>query len=568
MDPLLALQLYQMVNPTGITNAVDSFSEGKVGKGALNLIPIANQIVEAQDEKKAMKDLEIKNFQSSVASSDALNKREFKTGGLILGEGTGKSDSIKTKLPAGTFVVPSENADKAMQLGMGMFNWKEGQTATGKANKGVDVSVSNGEVLFSPEEVAMMNKNGIDYTSLAPNADNSKFFKKGGFMKKGLKELECADGGMIPDMDAVMKLADGGYVYDEKTDRMVSTTDKGKKLSVDREGRVYEQLQDGTWKDVSGEDKGSNIYSNQRAGLAREYAKDFAKADEMRKRTVSSTAKDIAKSSEQGYDPILDNKDGLDFITENEKKLAQNYAGPENASQMTASDRKGVRDAKSFTGSELAEINAVPSSEFDLSDITGGKKNPEEGINDETKLDPMTLMGAGQTALGLTQSLLNKDKEPPRYNKSGELRSAYTRALKEAEFGLDTSEKAELNKSIEGNRFASAKNIREASGGSGSTALSNELAVALNANKAKLGVEQYDKQLKQQKQQYANTFIAPIMTENQFQYTEDMRKYERDANAYADLLNAGIGNVVGAYKFRKQLDAEKEIGKIGGTLFG
>lgn len=101
----------------------------------------------------------------------------YKDGGIIKGKGTAKSDSIKMDVPDGAFIVPAENADKAMLLGKEYLGWDDNKAAS-KNNEGEKARVSKGEVYFSPEEVEVLKYYDVSLDQLAPNAGKSR---KAGF---------------------------------------------------------------------------------------------------------------------------------------------------------------------------------------------------------------------------------------------------------------------------------------------------------------------------------------------------------------------------------------------------
>lgn len=122
-------------------------------------------------------------------------------GGKVEGAGTAKSDSIDKRVEDGSFIVPAENAEKAMQYGKSYLNWKGDESANRKY-PGTEVALSNGEVLFTPEESDILRYHGIDLDALAPNADNDKEMKNGGdkFSKYTTEEYaEILASGKTPD---------------------------------------------------------------------------------------------------------------------------------------------------------------------------------------------------------------------------------------------------------------------------------------------------------------------------------------------------------------------------------
>jgi hypothetical protein len=240
------------------------------------------------------------------------------------------------------------------------------------------------------------------------------------------------------------------------------------------------------------------------------------------------------------------------------------FDNAKSVSDMSSSEKKAIRDA----------YKANPS-DFDISDLVEETKinetdksvAPEPSTTPETEkeksnMNLATALGAAQTIGGLAGTIHTAKNKPEDYKPSKELRDAFGRAKSSAEYGLTPLEKSELERDIQGNRLASSFNIRQASGGSSGSALAGELAVALNANKARLGVEMYDKQLQMQKQMYADKFIQPIMSENMFMYQDKMNQYNTNVQAWAGLANAGIHNTIGSLKYQEQKDFEERLKKL------
>jgi hypothetical protein len=314
------------------------------------------------------------------------------------------------------------------------------------------------------------------------------------------------------------------------------------------------------------------IPSQQRSVLSKLFEKDFAKA--RYQDVVEGTGKDkyFKSTNDDGtikYKKIsgfTDQQLDEEFDKENAKKLSSGVEG------NIAPKLKDITSVKDMTSSQKKEIRDLYKSnptEFDISGLVDQTKINEtdksvspEPISTGTETNKMGLatgLGLAQTAIGLAGTIGTALNKPDDYKLSEELRDAFGRAKEEAKYGLTPLEKSELEKDILGNRVASSFNIREASGGSSGTALAGELAVALNANKARLGVEMYDKQLKQQKQIYADKFIQPIMSESQFMYQNKMNQYGQDVQAWAGLAQTGIANTIGSLQYQGQMKTEEEI---------
>lgn len=170
-------------------NAVDNLFNGDGKFEASDIarfLPGVGGIMERKDAKTAKgrllkeqdnRDL-LKKIDNRNSYFTSMYSNNYADGGKITGPGTAKSDSIATKMPTGAFVVPAENAKEALALGKEALGWNR----KSKAKRGGDqnVNLSNGEVVFMPEEVKMLTEMGIDLTALAPNATGGKNLFAGG----------------------------------------------------------------------------------------------------------------------------------------------------------------------------------------------------------------------------------------------------------------------------------------------------------------------------------------------------------------------------------------------------
>ena len=112
----------------------------------------------------------------------------YKSGGEVKGSGTAKSDSITKNVEDGSFIVPAENSEIAMDLGKKYLGWKGAEIAD-RTYPGTSVKLSNGEVLYTPEEVDILRYHGLDLNRLAPNAEPGNKMSKGG---KKIKNYDSA----------------------------------------------------------------------------------------------------------------------------------------------------------------------------------------------------------------------------------------------------------------------------------------------------------------------------------------------------------------------------------------
>jgi hypothetical protein len=143
---------------------------------------------------KGVKGAETAHKVEQVKESGTAEKKAI--GGSVQGAGTGTSDDVQAKLTPGDFVVPAKNAAIAQQLRSVYFG--KGDTITQGDKKGsAPVALSNGEHVFTKNEVAVLQKNGVNLDRLAPNAEKTGYgYYKGG--KIGGKEVQyLSEGGGV-----------------------------------------------------------------------------------------------------------------------------------------------------------------------------------------------------------------------------------------------------------------------------------------------------------------------------------------------------------------------------------
>jgi hypothetical protein len=164
----------QTANPGGIRYWIKDRVDMVNGKGIRN-----TNVFDLYDSAKKKSALSTgKPIPKSLASTGMADGGV--KGGKVEGKGTAKSDSIDKKVEDGSFIVPAENSQKAMELGKTYLNWKGDESANRKY-PGSEVALSNGEVLFTPEEVDVLKYHGLDLNRLAPKAELGNKMKKGGW---------------------------------------------------------------------------------------------------------------------------------------------------------------------------------------------------------------------------------------------------------------------------------------------------------------------------------------------------------------------------------------------------
>lgn len=115
-------------------------------------------------------------------------------GGKIKGPGTGTSDSIKTEVPSGSYIMPADSTAKI------------GEKALGQLGKPVPVNVSNGEYQMPPEQVHAVGAQVLDQMK---DATHTPVAAMGFKPQKG--ELYFADGGAVESTDDLIARISAKY---------------------------------------------------------------------------------------------------------------------------------------------------------------------------------------------------------------------------------------------------------------------------------------------------------------------------------------------------------------------
>lgn len=182
----------------------------------------------------------------------------YAEGGEIKGKGTSTSDSINAQVEEGSFIVPAKNSNIAKLVRKEVLKKPINQKADIKQKGGTPVKLSNGEIQFTPEERAEIDRElGADFLpSLAPDAQNEfrEYLNCGG-MIKGYKD----GGGVDPKaelakINANKKSAAAKRESDYKADRnrkevnnIVAKSNREKalaKLEYDRLSKGIDMLND------------------------------------------------------------------------------------------------------------------------------------------------------------------------------------------------------------------------------------------------------------------------------------------------------------------------------------
>jgi len=382
------------------------------------------------DFKRAIDDL-IKEKSVSVVG--------LKDGGKIKGKGTAKSDSIKTKMPAGSFVVPEANADIAMEIGTSVLGWTKDEKMT-KRKDGKTVDVSNGEVMFTPTEVKALTSIGINLNELAPNAEPGN------------------------------KLADGGGVFDDINKASDRRTKRG----------------------IHGAFDAINLES-----------------DERTKEGLKGPLDDHVANALTGIDAQVQNE----------------------------------------TFAKVDKVKVPGEDGLDLNSIIGASG---------------AALGAGQIIAGAVE--LGNTPEAIMPTVSDDLNKLVAETTAEAQYGLEPSEVAKAKRSIQRNTNQALEKVKsEFAGGPGSTY--NRISDILNkGNEAISNFTVIDDQVMREKRKEARGYKFARGQRKDYIGEFAFKDSRDNQGLLADVVDAGVSNVIGAAQFHQYLEAKKQRDKYGNSL--
>jgi len=193
----------------------------------------------------------------------------------------------------------------------------------------------------------------------------------------------------------------------------------------------------------------------------------------------------------------------------------------------------------------------------------GTPQNQKRGLADVIgSFDPTSIVGIGQMFAG--KKMLSGEVRPvdkavidPTYNASVE------KALQQATFGLSPEQRLMAEQDIANARRDADKAGVNFSGGSGTTAYNFSRAAANDMWKAKLGLSVADQEARMAKQKYADAMAADrasILDKNRRQaFNDAMYTFQQKQQAGGELVGAGLQNIIGAYRFNKELQRSDKI---------
>jgi hypothetical protein len=138
----------------------------------------------------------------------------FRAGGLVRGPGTGTSDSVKTSVPEGTYIMPADSTQQIGPEALSAVGFRPGSKPKAPNIPGmgfgptaqVPVNLSNGEFRLSPEQVHAIGVQVLEGMKAATHTPAGEQGDNDGD-DASTRELFFADGGLVEDPNKMRPLA-------------------------------------------------------------------------------------------------------------------------------------------------------------------------------------------------------------------------------------------------------------------------------------------------------------------------------------------------------------------------
>lgn len=493
-------------------------------------------------------------------------------GGQIKGPGGPKDDKIPMKAAEGSFVVPAANANKAKEL-------RKQYLADGGSTKKVDVKVSNGEHIFTPQEVNVLRSKGVDLNALAPHADEKLEKKNGGGIHINPKNVgkftatKKATGKTTEELShSSNPLTKKRAIFAQNAAKWKHKEDGGIVAALKSGGKVIPTIQP--------------IISSSQKQVANSPQQADAEQELGSKIVVPTTNKPVSNKKFANTQSPIGNAikvettttgkvppsaDGSIAQTETGDKigLTKYYKGGKIKEGDVAPNTSAAPDA----GSDIAEeknsdnpdIFAKKESAVTEPTVTGALKAQDKlnTLADNAKKDaPKSthsnidkLLAAGQVGLGLAQTLAYKR---PQYTIPSEVQQAYGEAKQAATYGLDPAAKAQIENDIKAQTNTSTGLVAGVSGGNAANAYRMIQGLDQAAGKGLINMYVQDAAAKRAKQQQTYGLAAQLANYKNFAYQQDMNRFQQNQQAGANLLQSGISNLAGSFQYDKALEAQQQ----------
>lgn len=490
-------------------------------------------------------------------------------GGQIAGPGTSKSDSIPARVEDGSFVVPAENADKALVL---RAKYLGGTSKKANLNKGgvKDTTwLSDGEHLFTPAEVTILKTKGVDLNSLAPNAKPGDKMVDGG--EKGGNEVSEAEK-LLQEIEAATK---------SKSEKPKGKQDEEAEKKYQEEQKKIEakgaKLKELTEKIKKGY-KSKDWTQQHQSALDIQELKSLTK--EYRDLTTKTLSAEVAELAREGgkqkpaFDPnqpppkaVAKKGTGTGTkLAPTGKSLAESleFKASDVAAAAEADRNKPYTipfqsEAESAAAKDIAERGKALTAAEERQALAG--KTPPAPEKKGFKVTPEDILSAGQMGFGVYN--LMRDGSRPVDVIDPSVNASVEAAQKAAGYGFDPYARSAFEKRIEGARIENVGLAAQLGGGDPSRALAQARAATNQYSSSLVDFAAADIAQKMQKQRYADQLVSGRAAMKRDLFQDRMKAFEQNQAAGAALLSSGIENYFGSRARERQLEQMDEANKAG-----
>lgn len=524
----------------------------------------------------------------------------YANGGEIKGKGGPKDDKISAKVKAGSFVVPAENKEAAKQVKKMIAPSKKKEVANLDQEDGTEVKLSDGEFLFSPEEKEeIINELGEHFLeALAPNAEHeSEEMREGGLTpgkaKKMLKDGTANGQPLTEKQRGYFGLIASGYKCGGMVKKMATggnvefAEDNESGMNGYAEGGVVKKKgQKGTYRGRQVTYDGKNWVT---ADGSIKYSGDVL--DDVLKKEAEKIAKEEKVYQGQKTDMLKRHYESIKDDPERKAEADKLYKqlNPSKGVDKTIPSNTGANIEKALgTGVKVAKGKVSPdvlSKQQAPELITEVKETeilPTENIEDKVKILPkdyskrnealtkgLGIAGTQLQGLGnyflpfqqykMGQKFLAESGERPKGQIDPDFQRTINNAQANAQFGYTPEEQALLDsKNINALRAGqnAAKNY---AGGSAGNAFSMTRQAAGDYYSRGLQAAIGNKQLKMDKQAYADELQKSKAAMNRNLFLDNLNAWQQEQQAGGNLVGAGLQNLIGSQRYNQEMQFNREL---------
>jgi hypothetical protein len=476
----------------------------------------------------------------SKDTAEGIKRTGYIKGGKIKGPGTGKSDSISMSAPDGSFIVPEENSEQGMELGRSYLGWDKNEK-TKHDKGGSEIKVSNGEIIFTPEEVSVLKYHGINLDELAPKAQNKIGMKSGGLSRK-----EDYGSKKKPYPKVASKNFAGGhrsYPIPSKADAVDALHLAGIHGRSDVKAKVYAKYPDLKKKKING----GIVIELKTGGPTKVKAEEILHDNEVYGHKLTKKQRGFIAHKAGKF---VDGGEKEDWRYDKDNNLVISD------SLHTAYDKSGSEYVFNTDLDKYVKLKSGSPFGLDVYDRGKNKKKDENGP--KWLKNAPEFMGALQAAGG-AYGLIQAGKTPDltvstTLNKlSGEVR-------KLAEYGYEPSVLNALNTEIENTRRNLSTVIENTDSNSPMVRMAQLGSLLSTTIDKKVGLAYANAAEKSRK--WADV-LKVDMTKAGQEFDINKIKIEdwyKNQEVFAGLVNAGISNIVGARQLKTEQELLRQIG--------